>query len=116
MGMNRHDAEWFLRSVNGQFKGFETRHPQSIIPPLWGLNPHTLTASDSYNYNRAIECAIVSIPIDGIQRLIESFRRKSHPTDDDLAMLHAKIELYETDPYFKQLYDTMNTYLQLKMG
>ena len=116
MSINRHDAEWFLRSVNGRFKGFETRQPPSIIPPLWDLNQHSHTAYESCNYDRGIECAMVSIPIGSISWLIDVVRRKSHPTDDDLALQRAKFELYETDPYFKQLYDTMNTYLQLRMG
>jgi hypothetical protein len=96
------DIHQVLRYFDGKVENIEQRH----------IDPSVLQ-----KYDTAIDqnYAVISIPIDKLKELSRMVIRKNHPTDIDIKLIYAKRELYETNSYFKMLYDRMNTYLQMKI-
>jgi len=108
------DIERILWFFDAKITGYA--HRSNFRTPISMYNMHQdISYQTSYD-TTSVECATITIPISNLSDMIEILTHKYHPTDNDYRSLIAKRELYDSDPYFKQLYDTINTYLQLRLG
>jgi len=75
--INLVDADWFLHMINGEFKGFEQRCTTNYFIHNVMLEKPPYNTASAFTTNRAIDCVVISIPVDTMPYLINSFRKKT---------------------------------------